>query len=997
MKLFDIFMNHLQESPNYPLLADDTLPKGMTVSQVWAVSGKVYAYLKQKGIGKEDFVMICLPRGITPILAEIGVWRAGAAFVLVEDTYAPERIEYIRSNCSCKLTIDQDCWAEIQQFFPLEGYEEPDEHDAAFAVYTSGTTGNPKGVLHEYGNIDRMLLSIEIPGRAPLADPSDKFALVAPLNFVASLLITLFGLSHKVFCYVVSYATTKNPMAIGMFIIKNGITGIFLTPSYIRKMKKKPPMLKFCIIGSEPANGVYLEGMRIHNYYLMSESGFAVAHFELDKAYEEAPVGKSEFGHEILLLGEDGSPVPEGSEGEICFENRFVRGYIGLPEESSRAFVDGYYHTGDLGKINADGNLVICGRLNDMCKINGNRVEPAEIENVAKKALGLRETACRIIDDGRSVYICLYYKDKVEIDTAEAQKKMQEYLPYYMIPSFFIHLDEFPLTATGKLNRKALPAPDFSAYQKDYEAPRDEIETALCNAFAKVLELQRIGINDDFYELGGDSLGSIEAVGESGLRGLTATEIFRGRTPAGIAELYRAEHANDSGEDIDAIEEQERKKPQPLSTEQIYMVDYQLYTPLSTMYNLTSMVKIDKNIMDLERLAQALNTAARNHPALMSCIFFNEDGELMQRYAPELFQEVSVEKVTTSELKILSHSLVKPFKIVDSSLVRFHIFDAPDAGYMFMDIHHTVFDGTSMKTFLTSILKAYAEQDLKPDYYYYVLSSRRKKAESEFYLESRKYFEDRYGSAKWVRHIHVDHPGNRENLMEECFVPLGRTKDELSAFDNRYQLSPNGFFITATLLATALYEKKPNVITSWIFNGRDDLSEMDTVGLLFRNLPVAVSFRKDMTLKELLADVTDQIAQGIAHSCYPFIELNNNVVLEDYQCLLFQDELRSSGDVPGILGEEELDNPMSASQNIMDLEILNDPESGLVLMMDYASSLYEPASIERYKKLFYASVNVLYAACLEGTATVRQLMHMISKEAGEGGILSGNRWLTWLK
>ncbi len=995
LSFFEKVKENVRLEPNKRILADDTNPKGITTEQFWNISGKVYAYLKNMNIGKEDFVMICLPRGASPIIAQIGVWRAGAAFVLVEDTYAPERIEYIRTNCNCKTVIDIDAWETIQHLEPKPGYEKTDEHDAAFAVYTSGTTGNPKGVLHEYGNIERMAISVYIEDD-PLTQPDDRFALVAPLNFIASVLIEIYGIYHNIFLYVVSYATTKNPLAIGMFIVKNRITGTFLTPSYIKKMNKKPPMLKFCIIGSEPANGVYLEGIKIHNFYLMSESGFAVTHFVIDKKYEETPVGNSEFGHEIILLDEQGNPVTEG-EGEICFENKYVRGYIGLEDATAKAFKNGYYHTGDLAKRDENGNFIICGRLNDMVKINGNRVEPGEIENVAQRVLGLKSSACRIIDNGNRVFICVYYTDDIKVDTQKAQKDMQKYLPYYMIPSFFIHLDTYPTTKTGKLDRKNLPAPDFSEYMKDYVAPRTDVEKKLCAAFEKALQIRQVGIKDDFYELGGDSLGTIEVIGESGLRGLTATDIFRGHTVEKIAQIYEENYKDLADEDPDAINEEEKKKAHPLSQEQTYMVDYQLYTPFSTMYNLNQMVKLDKSVMDMSRLADSVNTAVKSHASLLTTIFFNEDGDMMQRYSPEKFEKVKVEYVSEAELEEIKKTLIKPFKIVDSSLVRIRIFETEEAGYFFMDAHHTVFDGTSLRVFFTNVMNAYAEQDLTPDYYYYVLSKREKQMQSEFYAESREYFEKRYSDGEWVKHISVDHTNVRKNEMGELFYPFSLKKEEIGELEDKFGISPNGFFMTAAVLATAIYERKPNILTSWIYNGRNDVNEMNTAGLLFRNLPVGVKLHTNMTMKELCEDVTEQINTGITHSCYPFVETNNSVVTDDYACVLYQDDIRNMVDIPGIVGDVELENKYEASQNIMDMEILNDAEHGPVLMLDYSSSLYDQKSIERFVRLFVTSAQVLAACKDHGDFTVKKLARKISKLSGEGGLFSENWRLKWLR
>ena len=142
-----------------------------------------------------------------------------------------------------------------------------------------------------------MVDSVTMRSCKELADPDDRFALVAPLNFVASMLIIVYGLRYAIFNYVVSYKTIKNPILLGMFIMMNKITGTFLTPSHIRKMGDKIEKLglRFCIIGSEPANEVYLKNTIIHNFYLMSESGFAVTHYVIDKMYEQTPVGNSEF------------------------------------------------------------------------------------------------------------------------------------------------------------------------------------------------------------------------------------------------------------------------------------------------------------------------------------------------------------------------------------------------------------------------------------------------------------------------------------------------------------------------------------------------------------------------------------------------------------------------------------------------------------------------------------------------------------------------------
>ena len=325
------------------------------------------------------------------------------------------------------------------------------------------------------------------------------------MNFVASLMfieLLLYCKGRKM--YIASYSTIKNPVLLGNFFEENKIDITFLSPSYIRRLYGSGRYhIKKMITGSEPANNLYVDGIDIYNTYAMSESGFPVGIFMLDKAYDTCPIGKPQFDLNISIIGEDGKPVSDGEVGELCFDDPYVRGYINLPNENAKAFVDGMFHSGDLVKRLPDGNIVLLGRSNDMIKINGNRIEPAEIEAAVKDVLHIGWAAAKGFSDNGQSFICAYYTDDISIDIDDVRAKLQKRLPYYMLPAYFIKIDQIPLLPNGKMNRKALKAPDNRTYQKAYEAPTNKIEQALCDSFAKVLKFERVGINDDFYEIGG--------------------------------------------------------------------------------------------------------------------------------------------------------------------------------------------------------------------------------------------------------------------------------------------------------------------------------------------------------------------------------------------------------------------------------------------------------------------------------------------------------------
>ncbi len=991
INIIEVLEKYAAEEPDTPILYDETFTKGLTYSRLEHMTGCVYAYLKDKGIGKEDFVLINLPRGVLPVVAMVGVWKAGAAWALVEDTYAPDRIDYIRKDCGCKIELNASVWDDVMNTDSLKGHETTGEHDAAYAIYTSGTTGNPKGVLHEYGNLSRAIESIRVKGVNPFKS-DDRLALLAPLNFVASVIVILEALSIKGGrTYIVSYATIKNPGALKMFFFTKKISITFLTPSYVRMLGNSTgPYLRMLFVGSEPANNLYNPNLELINIYAASESGFAIGVFKIDKAYETCPIGKPEIDTEIILLSEDGQRAPAGEMGELTFHNPYVRGYINLPEETRKAFSsDGFYRTGDLARCDENGNYILLGRSGDMIKINGNRIEPAEIEAAVKQALGISWAAAKGFSENGKSYLCAYYTEDVKFDPNELRTQLQKRLPYYMIPAYFIKIEKAPLKANGKLDRKALPAPDTKDFVTDYVAPTTETQMKLCQAFQTVLKLQQVGIHDDFYEMGGDSLAAIQAIVESQLPGLNASEIFRGRTPERIAEIYEQNHANDDGESPEIKNARAMKLEHPLTTEQLYMVDYQLYTPKSTMCNLFTMLKFSKDQFDLQKLVAALRTVIKNHPALMTTFFFNEDGEVMQKYTPEVFQDIRIEKISDWELDSIKDTLVQPFKIIGGALYRCRVFETEKAGYVFFDVHHTVFDGTSFKVFMGNVGKTYMGLAPDPDFYYLMLQKREEAVDSPFYAESREYFENKYDGDDWSCHPTVDFD-SRENEIGKIARGLDISQDALASIEKSFRISRNEFFITAAGLAISLYNDAPNVKISWIFNGREDTTLMTTCGLLFRELPVGFRFKDDTNVIDIYADVHEQVQKDIEHSCYPYVEMfaQQGSLETAMATLLYQRDIRDVGDLGGFQIEAvDVRQNKAASENILDMQVL-DGENGLSLAFDYTASHYRAESMDKFQGLFKQVAEALAQHAGQAGVTIGEL----KKELGygkKGGLFGG--------
>ena len=562
----------------------------------------------------------------------------------------------------------------------------------------------------------------------------------------------------------------------------------------------------------------------------------------------------------------------------------------------------------------------------------------------------------------------------VQVDPNHMREELMKRLPYYMIPAFYIKIDKAPLKANGKLDRKALPTPKTEDFRSDYAAPTNDVEEALCHAMEKVLKLSQVGIHDDFYEMGGDSLASIELITECDLPGLNASEIFRGRTPEKIAQRYEALHANDDGVSPDEKNAASMEKEHPLTTEQLYMIDYQLYTPNSTMYNLYSVMKVDKEVFELDRLAEAMAASIKNHPSLLTTLTYNDDGELVQRYTPEVFQDIHVEKLSEFEFKFVKDTLVFPFKIIGGKLYRCRVFETEKAGYVFFDVHHTVFDGTSLKVFMGDVGKAYMGMEMDKDYYYLMLDRRENAPNTAEYEESKRYFEERYDGENWSTHPMIDHE-SRENEIGALTSELGIEQAQMNAMERAYKISRNEFFITVAALAISLYNKQPNVKLTWIYNGREDTQMLTIVGLLFRDLPVALRFEDNRTLRDVLSDVHEQVRQGIEHNVYPYVEMHaaQGLTEGELACVLYQQDIRDMNGMEGFdIQNVDIRQNQAAAENILDIQILDGAE-GLQVVIDFAASRYEEASIERFKDIYVRTAQALVTHNSQKDVTIREL------------------------
>ena len=949
------FSENCAAHPNDTAIIDVRTGSEMSYRELDECSGRVYRYLTEHGIGREDVVMIHLPRGAKPFVTIVGVWKAGAAYVILETDYPAEKREFIRRDANCKLIIDDNIFEEMMKCEPLEGCKAADPHDLSYIIYTSGTTGNPKGCMHEYGTLGMDIATWQYGGRE-LFERSDNFIQLTPLNFTATVILFHAVIHAGATLTIVPLETVKNINCLSAAMDENGITAGFFTPSLFRLLPKLPDRMAKVFVGGEKADEISGEGAAVYNMYASSESGMVLLTYRVEGKTENVPLGKPNIEEAcVCLLDREGNAVIDGEAGELCFKNPYFRGYVGLPDKNAAVFRNGYIRSGDLLKILSDGNYQFLGRTDDMVKVNGNRVEPAEIEAAVKKVLGTEWVGVRVFTEGKNNFVCAYYTGEPVLPMEEAKEIIREKLVPYMQPAFYIKIDEMPISPNGKFKRNALPKPVFSDYQKGYVEPSTEFEKKLCNAFASVLGLERVGATDDFYEIGGDSMNAIMLVALVDTEAFDTGMIFDGRTPKEIARLY--EKAAEKGiESIELRNEKAMKADHALSDEQFFMLDYQLRYPKSTAWNISLLLKFGSDT-DMERLKKAVDSALKAHPVFSIRYVFDENTQLVQKYNPDMVFDTPIEVISEADFVDESEDLVQPFNLLNEPMYRVRIFKTERGGYLFLDLHHSIADGTSIHILVRDISKVYSGEPLERDYYFVSFEDREEKKKSHLFEEARDYYETLLGGQDWDTCLKTDTETDRNTYGNmSVMIPI----DELSykKLNDMYDIGKNAFYIATAALAIAVYNGSENIRVSWVYSGRQTASDKNVIGALLRGLYVGIRFGENKTLKELFDDVKTQVDKNIYYSFYPYPGPEHFSEDCDDASIIYQADLRSIA-ANGMLDFTIVEIPYKTdcADNLLDIEIHNTDE-GCKLYMDYNACAYKEESIYRFRKLF------LKTACL---------------------------------
>ncbi len=556
-------------------------------------ANQIGQFLRKLGVGPEVPVGIFIERSTEMLVGLLGVLKAGGPYVPLDPTAPAERLSFIIRDAGIAFVLTRE---QLREFFPASGarlvcldsdwkdISQDDDTDfdsgvsvenLAYIVYTSGSTGRPKGVLVEHRQLSNYIHGV---GERLALNACTSFALVQPLTVDSSVTTIYSALLTGGCLHLISEERAADAQAMATYMRQHRIDYLKIAPSHLAALQRTvdPSMLmprKLLITGGEASRVTFAKQLRIlaqcpiFNHYGPTETTVGVTTYQVDETVKDMgsvmlPIGRPLPNVQAYVLDRHMEPVPVGVAGELYIGGKYVaRGYLNRPELTAERFVPDpfsavagarLYSTGDVARYLAGGQLEFLGRQDQQVKVRGFRIELGEIETVLREHEGVREAVVTAYtgkqgDTHLAAYVVA--ADGPAPARSELRAFLKEKLPEYMVPQLCIVLDKLPLTAHGKVDRRALPRVEGVERELEtlFVAPRNAVEEVLAEIFAEVLSVERVGVNDNFFELGGHSLLATQLVSrvrKAFQPDLALRKVFEAPTVAALGALLVAGEAS---------------------------------------------------------------------------------------------------------------------------------------------------------------------------------------------------------------------------------------------------------------------------------------------------------------------------------------------------------------------------------------------------------------------------------------------------------------------
>ncbi|MEU1503426.1 amino acid adenylation domain-containing protein [Kitasatospora sp. NPDC005748] len=886
-------------------------------------------HLRRLGVGPESVVGVCLHRGADLVVALLAVLKAGGAYLPLDPDYPADRLAFMLADSGALAVVTDpgltplvtggaphlvDITAELPGGWGHDPVFAAAPEHPAYLIYTSGSTGRPKGVLVEHRAIVNRLHWMQ---EAYGLDADDRVLQKTPYSFDVSVWEFFWPLITGATLVLARPGGHRDPAYLAELIGTERITTLHFVPSMLRAFLAEPlpplPSLRRMVCSGEalPAELVTAVheriGCELHNLYGPTEAAVDVTAIRCEPG-RPVTIGRPISNTRTYIVDAALRPQPIGVPGELLLGGvQLARGYLNRAELTADRFVPDpfatepggrLYRTGDLARYRANGEIEYLGRLDHQVKIRGQRVELGEIEAVLAQAPGVAAAAVAVHDDQLVGYLV-----PAGADVEAAREHLRGRLPEHMRPVHWTTLETLPLTPSGKTDRKALPAPDRTRSELvgAFVAPRSALEQTLADAFAAALGVDKVGVHDGFFQLGGDSMRAIRAVGalrDQGLA-LSVQDVFARQTVAELAPLAADRPAAGAAETalvgrFELLDPADRERlPEgladayPMGQVQVGMVYEMLADPERNTYqNASTFQIVDDGPFSAEALNGAVRLLIERHEILRTSFDLSGYSEPLQlvHAADDLHLEIGVddlrhlpaEEQQAAVRRFRAEAQRTPFDVGRAPLLRYHAHLVGDREWLLTHVEcHAILDGWSHHSVIGELRAAYRElaagtgapAAAPPEVRYADFIQLEKRALAS--PADREFWRGRITGHDRLRLPADTAPAEAHLPATEVRLPWAALEPKLRRLAADTQSSLKTVLYTAHLKVLGLLSGQRRFLAGAVTNGRPELPGGDRVrGMYLNTVPFAVDLRAP-SWRELVRSVFAEELALWPHRRYP--------------------------------------------------------------------------------------------------------------------------------
>ena len=880
-----------------------------TYAEVDAISDRIAGFVAAKGLGAEDIVSVLIPRCEWMAIASLGVLKAGCAYQPLDPTYPKERLNFMMQDASAKLLIaDEELRNIVDEYqgdvlltkdllaLPAvaELPAEPKPESLFILLYTSGSTGVPKGCQLMHSNI---VCFCHWYQRFYSLKPEHKVAAYASYGFDACMMDMYPALTCGATLHIVPEELRLDLIALNDYFEQNQITHSFMTTQvgYQFAANIENHSLKFLSAGGEKLASLNPpKGFKFCNLYGPTETTVLVTIYTVEHKKKDIPIGSAIDNMHLYIVDPQGHRLPVGAAGELWISGPQVsRGYLNRPEKTAEVYIDNpftdqhkfarVYRSGDIVRYLPSGDIQFVGRRDGQVKIRGFRIELKEVEAVIREFPGIKDATVQAFDEEGSSggkFIAAYIVSDQQIDIEALNNFIMDQKPPYMVPAVTMQIDAIPLNQNQKVNKRALPKPEKkAAVVEECNAPMNVLEEELHEMIAGIVNNTDFGITTVLGYAGLTSISAIKLAVQMNKRfGVTLdskTLVKSGTLQSIENEILK--HLMSGNEDSSAADNSHSTLPTPHSTTtplsyaQTGVYFECLKNPTSTVYNIPYLLSYPADI-EAGKLADIVKRVVEAHPEL-SIHFTTEGDAIVQTLADSLPVEVPITEMSDEALAAYKNEFVRPFNLQKAPLYRFEVVKTESGAHLLMDVHHLVFDGGSADLLIRQIGSALEGAAVEKENYTYLdfVSDQQKAEDSDTFKSAQQFFAEKLQTCEGASEIPADLPKtDQQGFIGEAVCPTDY--DKAAAFCRQQEITPAHLFLAATTYVISRYTNNREVYLSTISNGRSNLKIADTVGMFVNTLALGLKV-DDVTVSEYLKQVSETFDETLRHEDYPFARI----------------------------------------------------------------------------------------------------------------------------